>query len=329
MSRPRITAAARLQRLLAILQWAADRPEGVEVPVLCERFRLRPPELVKELELAMMVGGDSVHYDEMPFEVFVEDGRVYVRLFSFRRPMRLTPAEGLALVAAADVLVDREAAGDGDGPSPLERALDKLAALLGITPGQALEIDLDPDGGETGRRLRAAIDAGRRVRFTYWTYGRDEVAAREVEPWALQSHQGVWYLDGWAVDAAAERRFRLDRMVDVVQTDEPCRVERPARRPAEPGVSLDAPRVVLDLAPRARWVVDAHPVLQADEVGDRLRVTLAVTGRTWLERLLVRLGPDARVVAIDRELGGPDLAAEAAARVLERYRRDGDHPVRR
>ena len=51
----------------------------------------------------------------------------------------------------------------------------------------------------------------------------------------------------------------------------------------------------------------------------RLRVTLAVAGTSWLERLLLRLGSGATVVTIDHELGGPDLAARAAARVLARY----------
>ena len=84
MARARITAAARVQRLLAMLQWAATHPEGVPVADLCARFGLDAGDLVKELELAMMVGADSVHYDDMPFEVFVEDGLVYVRLFAFR-----------------------------------------------------------------------------------------------------------------------------------------------------------------------------------------------------------------------------------------------------
>jgi hypothetical protein len=48
-------------------------------------------------------------------------------------------------------------------------------------------------------------------------------------------------------------------------------------------------------------------------------VTLAVSARPWLERLLLRLGPDATVADADAELArcGPD----AAARVLARYRR--------
>ena len=315
MSKPRITASARLQRLLAMLQWAAARPDGVEVDELCDRFRLRPADLVKELDLASMVGADSPHYDDMPFEVFVEDGRVYVRLFSFRRPLRLTPAEGLALVAAADVLVDTS---DADGA--LARALGKLADLLGIEPGQAIDVDLDPEGGDLGRTLRAAIGEHRQVAFTYWTYGRDAVARRTVDPWQLFEQGGSWYLTARDRDAAAERRFRLDRMEDLEVLDAPA---SPAPAGLDPVLSVtdSAPKVVLDLAPAAGWVTESYPVVAAEPgPGDRKRVTLSVAGSPWLERLLLQLGPDATVVEIDDELGDRTIAAAAARRVLARYR---------
>jgi proteasome accessory factor C len=313
---PRITATGRLQRLLAILQWSAAQPDGALVDDLCNRFGLKQEELVKELDLANMINADSPFYDEMPFEVFLEEDRVFVRLFSFRRPMRLTPAEGLALVAAADSLVDDE--GDG-ASSPLARALAKLADLLGIEPGQAVDVDLDPDGGEAGRRLRQAIAEDRQVSFVYWTYGRDEVARRVVDPWDLFSEGSTWYLAAWAHDAGAVRNFRLDRMQDLVIEDAARTEAAPASLDRSARTVDEAPRVVLDLAPWAWWVAEAHPVISAEQHGDHLRVTLAVAGSSWLERLLLRLGPGATVVEIDDELGGPDLAARAAARVLARY----------
>ncbi|HWJ98643.1 MAG TPA: WYL domain-containing protein [Acidimicrobiales bacterium] len=317
MRAPRITATGRLQRLLAILQWAARQPDGALVDDLCERFGLSQADLVKELDLANMINADSPFYDEMPFEVFLEEDRVFVRLFSFRRPMRLTPAEGLALVAAADSLVDDEAEG---ASSPLGRALAKLAGLLGIEPGQAVDVDLDPDGGETGRRLRQAIAEDRRVSFVYWTYGRDAVARREVDPWALFSEGATWYLAAWAHDAEASRNFRLDRMQDLAVEDAPRREPAPASLDRSARTVDEAPRVVLDLPPWAWWVAEAHPIISAEQRDDQhLRVTLAVAGSSWLERLLLRLGPGATVVEIDHELGGPDLAARAAARVLARY----------
>ena len=77
----------------------------------------------------------------------------------------------------------------------------------------------------------------------------------------------------------------------------------------------DDPRVVLELEPAGRWVAERYPVETAEELADgRLRVSLVVSERAWLERLLLRLGPAAMVVE-----GDSDLLAGAARRVLARY----------
>ncbi len=320
---PRITAGARVQRLLAVLQWAASQADGVPISDLCERFGLDRAELVKELEMAAMIGADSIHYDEMPFEVIVEDAKVWVRLFSFGRPLRLTPAEGLALVAAADALVGR----DPSTESPLWRALTKLARLLGIEPGQAIDVELDPEGGPTGRLLNEAVTSRRRVRFTYWTYGRDEVSAREVDPWRVFSVEGAWYLAGRSLAVNEPRRFRLDRIeslevLDVEAGPIPARVDTSVRVPDR------LPHVVLDLPAEARWVAEAYPVVAAEPGADgRILVTLAVAGSSWLERLLLRIGPEAIVVHIDPQLGSGSIMASAASRVLARYDGTADSAV--
>ena len=84
--------------------------------------------------------------------------------------------------------------------------------------------------------------------------------------------------------------------------------------------SADDPRVVLDLSPAARWVLDDHPVEAVEERPDGwCRVTLAVSARPWIERLLLRLGPEARVVDATGDLAGVPIAADAARRVLARY----------
>lgn len=319
----RITAAGRMQRLLALLQWAARFTEGVEVEELCERFRLKRAELLRELDLASMIGADATHYDEMPFEVFVEDGRVYVRLFSLRKPMRLTPAECLALVAAADALIDRGSE-PADGGA-LSRAIEKLAPLVGARPGESVDIAVDPDGGETGRLLRSAIAEDRQVSFTYWTYGRDEVAMRTVDPWNLFAEAGHWYLVAHAHDAGAPRTFRLDRMSELSIGAEARSVAAPKGAPTTVQPADQSPEVILDLGPGARWVAEAHPVRSAEALDDGwLRVALGIGGLSWLERLLVSLGPNARLVAIDPELGGSDLGARAARRVLARYRGESE-----
>ncbi|HYD11207.1 MAG TPA: hypothetical protein VEA78_13985, partial [Acidimicrobiales bacterium] len=52
-----------------------------------------------------------------------------------------------------------------------------------------------------------------------------------------------------------------------------------------------------------------------EELGEgRLRITMLVDERRWLERLLLRLGPGATVVE-----GDPTVGPDAARRVLGRY----------
>jgi len=306
--------ATRIQRLLAMLQWVAAHPDGVEVSEACARFDMSEAQLLKELEMATMIGDGSAEFDDMPFLVFIEGSRVEANLLSFRRPLRITEAEGLALLASAGALVDEHT----DPDEPLARALTKLADLLGASVGETLDVDLDHDGGTIGRELSEAIEAGRRVRFTYWSYGRDAVEERLVEPWRLLSRDGEWYLSGLDVAKDDGRRFRLDRIDDLVVTDDPA---APAPKGNDTvGIPEDAPTVVLDLSPAAAWVVEAYPVQHVEQVGESMRVTLSVTGASWLERILLRLGPDATPVAIDERLGDAGVAAAAAARVLDRYR---------
>ena len=101
------------------MSWVAAN-DGPTVDEVCRRFQITEDQLVEDLSTAMMVGADSADTRDMPIEVVFEDGRVWVHLLSFRRPLRLTPAEGLALVAAGSALLDVPGA-DPDGP--LARAL--------------------------------------------------------------------------------------------------------------------------------------------------------------------------------------------------------------
>lgn len=61
-------------------------------------------------------------------------------------------------------------------------------------------------------KLEAAISKQRTVRFPYWSIGRDERAERTVNPYALFSDNGSWYLVGLDLDREAERTFRVSRI---------------------------------------------------------------------------------------------------------------------
>ena len=310
----RITVATRIQRLLAMLQWIASHPEGVAIDEACARFAMSRADLLGELQMASMIGDGSSNFDDMPFLVIIEESRVEVCLLAFRKPLRMTRAEQIALLTAAGALVDL----DGDSTAPLARALAKLADQLGIALGETFEVAVDLDGGPLAGATDEAIADRRRITFTYWNYGRDERSAREVEPWRVFHENDEWYLVGVDVNKGESRNFRLDRITDLVVTE--TGAEPPPRRiPATLDLDVGLPEVVLDLPSSASWVVEAYPIRAHQWNGERLEVTLAVTGSSWLERLLLRVGPDARIVSIDERLGGPDLAAQAALRVLARY----------
>ena len=79
----------------------------------------------------------------------------------------------------------------------------------------------------------------------------------------------------------------------------------------------DSRRVRIATDPSKAWLFDTIPSAVEAEEGGRTVWEVFVGGDAWLERLLLRLGPDAEVLepVEDRE-----LAAEAAMRILARYR---------
>ena len=314
--RPRVTAGLRLQRLLAVVSWVAAA-DGATLDEVCTRFEISEEQLVEDLQMAMMVGGDSADYADMPIEVVFEDGRVWVHLLSFGRPLRLTPAEGLTLVAAGSALLDVPGT---DAGGPLARALGKLADILGIDASEAMDIDLGHVAGEAFAVLRRAAAEHRQVEIESYTESRDVWSTRTIEPWRLLTEFGRWYVHGYCHQAAGERIFRIDHIRRATLLD--TTFDPPAVEPSGTAVlsGSDLPEVSLELTPEARWVTEAYPVVRIVEHDDgRLTVTLAVSGLRWLERLLLRLGPEGRVVEIDPRLGGLDVGARAARRVAARY----------
>ena len=280
---------------------------------MCSRFGCTEAELVDDLELLFLCGLHPYTPDVL-IDVDIHDGRVWIRYADyFSRPLRLTAAEGLALLAAGTTL---RAAPGVDPEGPLARGLAKLAAVLGVDPGESLEVALGPAPADTLRVLAEAAARHRQVEIEYYAFGRDEWTRRVVDPYAVFSAGGQWYLSAYCHAVDDERLFRVDRVREAVALATEFRP--PDRRPDLSTYSPrpEDPRVTLDLDPSARWVVEQYPVEAVEEGEDgRLRVTLAVSERAWLERLLLRLGPAARVVEGDQQ-----LLPAAACRVLARYR---------
>lgn len=310
-----LTAQDRLRRMLAIVPWVAAQPDGATVEEICARFDLEPAQLQACLDTVFMVGVHPYTPDAL-VDVFVDQDRVQIRLPDFfTRPLRLTPAQAFALLAAGRSL---QSVPGADPEGPLGRGLAKLAATVGAQTSEVVDVDLGDTSGEALAMLQQAVAECRRVEIEYYSYGRDTHGLRTVDPWRVQAQHGQWYLEAYAHDSDGVRVFRLDRIAGVRVLDESF--ERPeSTSPLELfQPSSTDPRVVLDLAPSAAWVVGQYPVESVEERSDgQLRVTLAIAARPWLERLLLRLGPDAVVVEAPDELAG--AGGEVSRRLLRRY----------
>ncbi len=311
----RTTADDRLRRLLALVPWVAARG-GADVDEVCVRFGCTEAELRTDLELLFVCGVHPFTPDAL-VEAWLEDGRVHISYADwFRRPLRLTPAQGLVLMATARALLSVPGT---DPAGPLARALDKVAVAVGAEPGEGVEVELGHADTGVLAELRAASATSRRVELDYYSFGSDRFTTRLVDPWLTFSSGGSWYLRGHDHQADEPRLFRVDRVQAVRVTDQ--RFDRPDDPgPTEPYTRrLGDPVVVLELEPAAAWVAAYHPVDRVEELGEgRLRVHLAVSEAGWLARLLVRLGPLATVIEGPPELAG--LGRSAATRLLGRYR---------
>jgi predicted DNA-binding transcriptional regulator YafY len=300
-------ASARLRRLLAMVAWLAEVGEA-PIAELAARFDLGTDEVVQELELAACCGVPPYTPDTL-LEIVVSDESVRTFLpKELARPRRLTPAEGLALAASARTILAVPGA-DRDGA--LARALEKLEAVLGDQQRLVIRIDAPPLLGE----VKTLAAAGEQAEIVYHSASTDETTTRVVDPLEVVSLDGHWYLDAHCHKAGGVRRFRVDRIREVRALGSPV-VAPPESRHHGEGSFVPGPgaqTATLELEGDARWVADSVPVLSDQQVGSTIRITLAVGGRAWLERLLLQAGPRARVVAPE---GLTSVGAEAAARLL-------------
>ncbi|MEO6571682.1 MAG: WYL domain-containing protein [Ilumatobacteraceae bacterium] len=307
-------AEDRLRRLLVLLPWLMERGE-VPVAEAAERFDLTEAEIAKDLELVAMCGLPPF-VDEL-IDVFIDEGVIWVgvpRLFT--RPLRLNSVEAWELLAAGRAAMELPGA-EADGP--LGRGLTKLAAALGEDDTAGVRIELDrPDRAD---ELADAARTGERLRIEYRSPSGDEVTSRSIVPRQVFTDRGQWYVTADDDRSGETRTFRIDRIESFEATGErvaPTHAALPV--PGSWFADGSVPRATLRLGPAARWVIERYPVDDVSEPDDDgwVTVRLPVASDHWLRCTLVRLGPDASVVA---PVQWRSVAATTAAAVLARYRR--------
>lgn len=305
----RLSADERLRRSLAMVPWVVAE-DGPTVDEVCRRFGYEPEELGQELEQLFMCGLYPFTGDVL-VEADIVDDRVIIRYpYAFGRPLRLTPQEALALLAATSAILAEPGA---DAGGPLARGMAKLAELAGEPGSMVVELGTVKDG--VLEAMREAETKHRLVEFDYYSYGRDAHQRRRVAPYRVHNSAGQWYATGWCHSVDALRRFRLDRVSAIVILDETF--IPPADLPADEAFSPNPqdPVVSITVAGADRWIVEQYPVEEQVVHDDgSVSVSLRISEGPWLERLLLRLG--ATAVMDDKTTA---RRREAARRVLGRY----------
>jgi proteasome accessory factor C len=299
-------AKEQVARLLALVPYLHRRGE-VHLDEAAQALGVPADQLLRDLRVLLMCGlpggypDDLIDVDLDALESPEGDGVIRVSNADYlERPLRLTPTEASALIVALRAV--RTGANDATR-AVVDRTLAKLetAASQGTVAPQIEVGDEVERHGELRATLERAIGTGVQVELTYFVPSRDEESERLVDPHAVSTENGFAYLDAWCHSAEAPRWFRLDRISSAKLTDR--RVSTTPTTPRSLSDGLFAPgehttRVVLRLAPPARWVPDYYPVEDVRRLrGGSLQVTLQVSDPRWLERLLLRLAPHAVVVS--------------------------------
>ena len=296
-------ARDQVGRLLALVPYLNARGQTPLADVAAH-LGVSEEQVVRDLKVLWYCGlpglgmGDLIDVD---FDALEGEGVVRVSNAEYlSRPLRLGATEAAGLIVALRTL--RDAVTDDVRPV-VERALAKLegAAEDGADLAGRVDVRLPEHQVATvdlRRRLARAVDGGRQVELDYWVPARDETTHRVVDPIAVVTAEGHDYLDAWCHQAEDRRLFRLDRMVDVRVLDAAA-LAHPDLAPREMSAGLFTPGpgdlvATLDLAPSARWVAEYYPVRSVEDAADgSLRVVLEVGDPRWLERLVLRLAPDA------------------------------------
>src|SRR5688572_19002662 len=216
---PREPAERQLERVLHVLPIAA-RPDGASLAELAAELGVPEERLLRDIGEVTA----RADYLEPPvdIDILIEEDRVTVwTTAEFRRPVKLTPREALALTLGLRLLADGAAA---------ERAgkLRVLAARLdqALADGTATRFSEDfalgagdPSGEGHLAILQEAARERRPCRLRYLKPADVEPEPRELQPYALVHAGGRWYALGYSPESDGVRAFRLDRILAVTPID--------------------------------------------------------------------------------------------------------------
>jgi predicted DNA-binding transcriptional regulator YafY len=258
---------------------------------------------------------------------------VFIRMADyFARPLRLTRTEAIPLYLKAQALVNLlQGPKDGKGGlkelASLKSALQKLGkALLPQEGGVAeltkrIKVQLESGEAKWLGPLRDAATGRRTIDLEYYTYSRDNMTRRKVDPHLVFASFGHWYFSGYCHMVEDKRMFRLDRIKSLELTDETFEAPEEDAELPPPLIYAPSPedtKVTLKVTSSiAQWLSEMIPFDSSKDLrGDWKELTFRTSAFPWLEKLLLRFGSEVQVIE-PVELA--DRMRDSATRILALY----------
>lgn len=239
-----------------------------------ERMFERDKETLKELGIPLVTVHGTGHYDDIRYQIDLEE---------YTLPdVQFSAAELGVLAVASHVW---------DGSVLSRQARRGLTKLQGATLVPA-ETDFSPavrlhEPDAALPDLIEAISAKKVAAFTYAAASTGEETRRQVEPWQLTVKNQGWYLRGWDRDRQAGREFRLSRITSRVKLQ-----DHPFTGPAPQVVSeeTDAETARLAILPGAAALLRARGEYVGSH-GERDLIELPVADLTSFAGEVASYGP--------------------------------------
>jgi proteasome accessory factor C len=286
-------AQQQAQRIIDLVAWMSQRDsqETVSYRALAARLGVSEPTVRGDLQILLDLTDGQKDWLGSLSVMLTSGGVTLSSRGAFRRPLRLTRDEGLALMAGL--------AGTAGGKA-LARRLGEAFGLEQETEASeqwAVAPTGRPPLGRTLATARVARDEQRRLRLTYCGSAGEPVE-RVIHIHQVVQGRSAWYLVAWCERATAPRHFRVERILEIELLQDHFTPRRELRRVKAFRDLLAAEQPVLAtvaFSPLiARWMREKYP--GGAEQGDRYVVQLPVADPRWLAREVLQYGAEAEVL---------------------------------
>ena len=303
MTAPAATQLNRIVQLVAELSRQSDPDEaGVPIAEVAERLGVTAADVARDLR-TLTDASDSPDASWLhSLSVMQEGDRVSASSRGpFRRPLRFTPLELLAIQLGIAWELDSGAAASAEQPTPLSAEFAKLLEAVDGGPRRVAVSPASGDGEQEVAELAQRAVAERRVLQILYAAEHDlSSAARSVEPHQVAYAEGRWYVVAWCRRGEGWRHFRADRVLDA-SLEEETFTSRPDHRDIETPAetfrkeSHPVPVRVRFTPAVARWLAERYPDARP-LAGGGLEVEFQVLEPHWLVRHILQYGADAEVI---------------------------------